>query len=501
MYKIIPVLLTAILLLPAGARAEDPVTPETTAAEQKEPSAAETAAPSEATKAAGPVTPSALDKTPATVKTQPTVKIVAIPINKPAQSSSASPIAKDEVLTLARCIDIALQQQPSLLASMYTVNANQSKVGEAQAAYFPQVNVSGGYTRTQPLPGSTLSSVTRSGRVPSFDSYTGTAALTQLLYDFGKTPTQVGIAKLNLEATRSDLDATRAQTILAVKQAYYGLLRAQRGLEVAQETVTQNNQHLDQAKGFFEVGTKPKYDVTTAEVNLSNAKLNLITAENALRIAMVTLNNTMGVPYAPDYRIEDSLIPVKNNLTFAQAIDAARDNRPELIATGRRVKASEEAIFLATTGFFPVISGSAAYNRASSHEANFKQDGWNAGVAVNIPIFSGFLTYHQVREADANYKAAKANYDLLIQNVILEVQQAYLNLVAAADKIPTAELAQQQATENLEIASGRYAAGVGNPIEVTDAQVTYTNAKTNYTQALYDYAVAVANLEKSMGVK
>jgi outer membrane protein len=106
-----------------------------------------------------------------------------------------------------------------------------------------------------------------------------------------------------------------------------------------------------------------------------------------------------------------------------------------------------------------------------------------------------------VKEADANYKAAKANYDLLRQNVVLEVQQAYLNLAAAADRIPTSEIAQRQATENLEIATGRYNAGVGNPIEVTDAQVTYTNAKTTYIQALYDYNVAVAGLEKSMGLK
>jgi outer membrane protein TolC len=236
-------------------------------------------------------------------------------------------------------------------------------------------------------------------------------------------------------------------------------------------------------------------------VDLSNAQLSLITANNAQKIALATLNNAMGLPDAPDYRVEDIMPFTKQNITFSQAIEAAIQNRPEMIATEWRLKASEETVTLATKGFFPVISGNASYGKASFTDPSFKYSGWNAGVAVTIPIFNGFLTYHQIREAQANYDSAKANYDLLKQNIILEVQQAYLNLIAAADKVPTSELAVKQATENLEIANGRYTFGVGNPIEVTDAEVLYTNARTTYIQALYDYNVAIANLEKSMGLK
>jgi|WetSurMetagenome_2_1015567.scaffolds.fasta_scaffold00736_6 outer membrane protein len=434
------------------------------------------------------------------VKSAPSANVS--PINAPGavktpDGADMGIIKKGEKLTLGRCIEIALIRQPSMLASMYTVDSYQSRIGQAQSGYFPQVSLSGEYNRIKALASSTSSAST--GK--AYDQYVGTAALTQLIYDFGKTPTQVGIARLNLEASRSDLETTRATTIQTVKQSYYGLLKAQRNLEVAGENVRQYTHHLEQAKGFFEVGTKPKYDVTKAEVDLSNAKLNLITADNALRIAKVTLNNSMGLPEAADYLIEDSLGHIKKNLTLRQAIDTAMQNRPEIIATGHRVKASEENISLAQKGFFPVISGSAAYNRGSFNEMTFRNDGWNAGVAVSFPIFSGFLTHHQVKEAEATYNATKANYELLKQNVILEVEQAYLNLVAAEDRIPTSELAQRQATENLEIANGRYEAGVGNPIEVTDAQVSYSSAKTTYIQALYDYNVAIANLDKSMGLK
>jgi outer membrane protein TolC len=416
------------------------------------------------------------------------------------------PIKTGDVLTLNRCIDIALQQQPSLVASQYNIQAGESRVGEAQSAYFPQLSVSGGYSRVKPLSGGTTSSsslneIGSSGRNSSFDQYTGSATVSQTIFDFGKTPTQVKIQKLNLDASHSDFDATRAQTIFSVKQAYYGVLQTQRNLDVAKETVTQFSQHLDQAKGFYEVGVKPKFDVTKAEVDLSNAKLNQITADNALRIARVTLNNAIGLPDAPEYSVEDSLAYVKRDFTISQEIETAFKNRPELQANELRVKSAEASVTLAKTGFFPVVTGNAAYNRASTTDASFREEGWNAGVTVTFPIFSGFLTRHQVAESTALYNAAKANNDLLRQNVILEVQQAALNVRAASDRIPTAELATQQATENLEIASGRYAAGVGNPIEVTDAQVLYSNAKTAYTQALYDYNVAIANLDKAIGVK
>ena len=434
-----------------------------------------------------------------------------LPIAVTAQESmkTAGPISTGDVLTLNRCVDIALQHQPAVSAAQYNIKASESRVGEAQSAYYPQISAQGEYDRIKPLSSSTssLSSNVVSGvgtgsfgSSRSFDQYTASAALSQTIFDFGKTPTQVGIQKLNLDASRADFDTTRAQTILSVKQAYYGILQAQRNFDVAKETVAQFSQHLDQAKGFYEVGTHPKFDVTKAEVDLSNAKLNLITAGNTLRIARVTLNNTMGMPDAPEYAVEDSLAYMKKEITMAQAIESALKNRPEIQATDLRVKASDESINLAKKGYFPVITGNAAYNRESG-DTSFREEGWNAGVVITVPIFSGFLTHHQVQEAIANANAAKANYAVLTQNVTLEVQQAFLNLRAAEERIPTAELGAQQASENLEIATGRYAAGVGNPVEVTDAEVANTNAKTAYIQALYDYNVALANLDKAMGMR
>jgi outer membrane protein TolC len=151
--------------------------------------------------------------------------------------------------------------------------------------------------------------------------------------------------------------------VFNVKQAYYTLLQAAKNLDVAIETVKLNRDQLDQAKGFFDAGVKSKYDVTSAEVNLSNARLVQIRAENAVQIARVTLKNAMGAPDLPDFSIVDTLAFQKYPVTFTDAIQRAYTNRPDLQSTLARKEASKEAVSLARTGYYPTLSGNASVTR------------------------------------------------------------------------------------------------------------------------------------------
>lgn len=424
----------------------------------------------------------------------------------PFKADAEDIIRKDELLTLQRCVEIAVMRHPTILAGQSNVDASQSRVGQAQSNYYPQIGLSAGYSRIKPITGVQAAVSTGiTGNIienptKSFDQFTGSVALSQNIYDFGKTSSQVDIQKFNLDASRSNLETTIEQVLLNVKQAYYGVLRAQRNRVVAVDTVKQFQLHLDQAKGFYEVGTRPKFDVTKAEVDLSNAKLALIRAENTLQVSKVTLNNAMGVPDAPDYLLEDILAFKKYDITLPQAVETAYKNRPDLKSSVATRKSFERSIDLAKTGYYPVLTGNAAYDRS---DTTFfpSGEGWSAGVALTFPIFSGFLTKNQVEEAKANFSAAKANEEALRQSILLDVQQAYLNLLVAEESISNTELTVKQATENLDIANGRYAAGVGNPIEVSDAEVSLAVAKTAYNQALYDYKVARASIEKAMGIR
>jgi len=414
-----------------------------------------------------------------------------LPIGAAAETS----IKKGEMLELEHCIGIALKEHPGIRAAAYTLKASESRVGQAKSGYYPQLSGTASYNRIDPTntPTGRLSTTTES----VYDSYTSSVGLSQNLFDFGKTSAQVQIQSLNLDSSRSDLDQAIAQVVFGVRQSYWGLLRARRNRDVAGEVVGQYEQHLDRARGFFEVGVKPKFDVTKAEVDLSNAKLNLLKAENALRLAQVALNNAMGLPEAPDYEIRDSLAFQRVTVDLEQALRQAYDCRPDLQSILAKKKSLEETITLQKKGYYPYVTGNASYGWGG---VSFLQNqGWNVGATLTIPLFSGFSTKYQVDEAWANLDVLKANEETLRQGIFLEVKQAWLNLQEAADRIVAAEIIVRQAAENLELANGRYAAGIGNPIEVTDALVAQSNAKTNFIAALYDYKMAQASMEKATG--
>ncbi|MFH2068861.1 MAG: TolC family protein [Candidatus Omnitrophota bacterium] len=404
---------------------------------------------------------------------------------------AAGPIQSGDHLTLEICLDIARKANPQIMTAEHGVSASRSKIGQAKSAYYPQLNISSGYNHGWSDTGPTEN---------SSDRYSTSIGVSQNIWDFGKTSAQVEIGKLNLDSSLLNLDEVSGRIVLKVKQAYYQVLQSRKAEEVAREAVAQYQKHLEQAQGFYETGKSPKFDVTKAEVDLSNAKVNLISAENAVRLAFLSLNNAMGVPDASEYTVEDNLSSRHPEITLDEALKTAYQNRPDLKTAATARKSAALSATLAQKNYYPAISGNAGYGW-SGDDFSQKDSNWSAGVTLSVPLFNGFSTKHKVEEARANLRSAESQEETLKQGVFLEVKQAFLTLREAIAKIPVAELTVTQARENLELANGRYQAGVGSPIETTDSQVSYSQARYAYIQALYQYQTARANLDNAMGVK
>ena len=403
---------------------------------------------------------------------------------------AAELIAKGDVLNLQQCIKIALKKHPSINAAASTIRITDSKIGQARAGYFPQLSFQSGYQRTGPAPPAIINTDPN-------NHYSNTLSLSQTIFDFGKTYNQVQIQSLGKESSQADLQDISEQVILGVKQTYYGYLQAKMSRDVAQDTVNQFQQHYEIAKVFFETGKISKIDVTSAEVNLSNANINLLKAENALRIAKITLTNAMGIMNAPEYEIKDDLAYRPYDISLDEALKNAYKNRPDLLSTLKKKEGLEKTIDLNKKGYLPVLAGGAAYGYTGNDIAIDKE--WSVGVTLTFPLFSGLSTKYQVDEAKANLDLLKANEDSLMQKVYLQVESACLSLKEAAERISAGKIIVKQAEETVELARGRYAAGVGSSIEITDAMITLNNAKMTYITALADYSVAQANLEKAIG--
>ncbi|MDX9746779.1 MAG: TolC family protein [Syntrophales bacterium] len=413
----------------------------------------------------------------------------------PVHVSADETIIPGQTLKLERCIEIALAKHPDILAASHQLRVGESRIGQAQSAYFPQLNMETGYDRTQAYKpkGRNLSGTSAS------DFYSGYLGLSQNIYDFGRTPAKVGIASANQDAFRQDLANVVSLVVLNVKQSYYTMLQAEENRRVAEETVDQFQRHLDIAKGFFEAGLKPKFDVTKAEVDLSNARLTLIKAENALRIAGLTLNNAMGMPDAPEFVLDSNLLFERYKPLYQDALREAYENRPDLQSLLYRESAAHKSFDLARAGHYPTVTSYARYGFGGREFP--LGEGWSVGGSLNIPIFSGYLVKNQIAESKADIDVLSANIVSLKQQIRLEISQAFSNLRETASRIETTDLIVRQARENLELAEGRYASGLGSPIEVTDALLALSNARTANISALSDYGNALAALERAVGVK
>ncbi|MCX7822073.1 MAG: TolC family protein [Syntrophobacterales bacterium] len=400
-------------------------------------------------------------------------------------------VKSGEVLDLNQCIEIALRHHPDIRAARYNIQIAESKVGQAKAAYYPQLTATTGYSNSKEM-----STPDVTGK--SFNDYIGQTTLKQTLFDFGRTPAQVDVQRKGAQSSVFDAENIVVQTVFNVKRAYYSLLRAKKNRDVAAEVLKQYEFHLTQAKALYEVGAKPKVDVTKAEVDLTNAKLNLMKAENVVKVAKANLDNAMGVPQAPDYDIKDSLSVEKLSITFEEALQRAYEERSDLKSIKAKVEAAKRSVDLARKDFYPVLATKITYS--IPRNGDFSGDDWDVGLSFSVPLFSGFSTVYKIQESRANLGFLQANEDALKQRIYLEVKESYVNMTEAKERIEAASLAARQSKENLELARGRYGVGAGSSIEVTDALVAYARSQAEYIQALYDYKIAEASLLMAMGL-
>lgn len=402
-------------------------------------------------------------------------------------------VEKTVDMTLDKCIELALGNNPQINAAFHDILASDSRIKQVWSNYFPQLNWQTGYTKMRQLQ---LSDAL--GENLTFNYYLlGQITLQQMLYDFGVTQNQATIRRLDYEAYKTTLSATINNVIYETKDAYYNLLYAFENKRVAEDTVKKFEMFYDQAKAFYEIGMNPKVDVTIAEVNLSNAKLQFIQADNAVNLAVARLNNVMGVPFIDKYNVIERLKYQPVDITFQNTIETARDARPELKLAELKVESAKQTLKLVKKSYFPTLSIEGQYMEGGkTWTSNY---GYNIGGYLNFPTINGMLIKNEIQEARYLYDKEIANAKNTQNKIYLEIQNAYLKLEEKKNQIPVAMLNVKQSKENYELSFGRYRVGEASPTELKDAQINYQQAQLSYYSALYQYNSAKAELEKAIG--
>lgn len=398
----------------------------------------------------------------------------------------------NRILTLNQCIDLGLRMNPAGTISLQALKAAQEKIEEGRAGYYPSFKLSSGYTYTTPQ-----------NRMPqvSADSYDTRLALRQTLFDAGATANLIKGIKHGVSVQEHEVSKTELDIAYNIRLTFIDTLKKRALLEVEKKARAGRERHLAQAQALHQAGVSSRADVIKSEVQLSNARLNVVRAENAVLSAKATLSAFMGVAVTVQFELDgrwvDSL--PQAGLPGVEEVRAeALNRRPELKGILARLDAAAAAISQAESGSYPNVSLDASYGwQENSFVPTEKK--WGVGVTVGIPIFEQLTTRSKVAQAEAGRNGLKAAALQTMRQIELEVEQAWLGLKEAQDRLQVSRKTLEQAEEDLRVSEGRYKEGIGTILEVIDAQTGLTSARTNSVVAAYDIANATAKLDRATG--
>jgi len=411
-------------------------------------------------------------------------------------------------LTLQDSIRIALQNSRTLRTVLQDERKANARVREARGAGLPQLDVSANYRRLDRVP---------KARFPSFDPVTGsftfseieiqpidsgtaTVSLSQVVDISGLVRTATDAASLFSRIANLDVQRTRNDIVLQVKQAFYDVLRTQELVKVAEEALQNAQIRRRLAEAAVEAGVSPKLDVMRADAAVAAAQQSVITARNALQLAKAAFNNVLGRRVDEPVELLPGDEPVPQDMDFATCLQEALSRRPEIVQANMGVSLAEKQVTAARRDLLPtlVVRGQWDFNLKTS-TFQPRESSYTTIAALQFKIWDSGQTQGRVEQARADVDRAKITAENVREGIALEVRNAYLSLQEAREKVAAAEKGVQAATESLRVARVRYEAGVSTQLELSDAELAYTQAEQNLVNARYDLRVAWSRLEKALG--
>ena len=415
------------------------------------------------------------------------------------------------VYSLDEALAYALAHQPQLRQAGETKAAAEARVAQARSAYLPQLNAAlsyqhnssdffslgGGGANTGVLDSTGSLGTSAFG---SRNRYAGSLGLNQLLWDFGQTTGRIGSARAGARAQDANERSTANQTAYDVRAAFFQVQATQALWNSAKDALANQERHAAQIQAYVEVGKRPQIDLAQARSELATARVQAINAENNFQNAKEQLRVAMGLEPGVAFEIGAGEMPAVEGEAsdVTPLIAGAAERRPDIAALDEQYRAQEVATRAFRRAYLPTLDGSARLTD-SGPTPNDLSWNWSAGVSLNWDLFKGGLTQAQVAEARHQTAALASQKTALRQKAAAEVTQAWLAIRAAKSGLAAADEAVTNARERLRLAEGRYVEGLGNAVELGDAQSAVVAAEAQAIQAHFQLALARAQLRRAIG--
>lgn len=405
-------------------------------------------------------------------------------------------------LSIADCVAAAFQNSPKIRRQKYNLDIAKSNVGIAKSQYFPVINAGAGFYNENNTDNNYYFSHYR--ELPTIG-----VTVNKLIWNFGKTTAYIKMEEFYKIGAEYEFMDSLCSTLFDVKLKYYSLLRSKAMLQVAENNVKINENFVKLAK------SKNKTDLTTAQLNLSNAKVKYIEAKNNYKNAKVDLNNSMYLDNQPDYKIKNTytfayendfsygsdgkkiqpFLPETFTFPVDRAVQIAYDNSPDLNVLISTKKAMEQSLAYIKKTYLPDLTADAGYGLNHTNQTN--NNSFHVGVNLTSSVNLMELK-HSIKGADAQVNLADNEILLFKKDLYFEVKRALNNVEKAQDQIPTARMEAEQSLENLKLVEAQYKSNELNYVALQNARKEYIQALTEYINSLYNYNIALIQVEMAM---
>ncbi len=429
--------------------------------------------------------------------TQNTLLIISLTIFSLSFTTISSLSAKEVDLT--ELIPLALDNNPTIDIAKQQVIQSSGQLTQAKSGYLPRLTVNAGVAQTH------IKDLTPEDE----DTVLATSlSASQLIYDFGQTTGLINSSKYNREAAKSNLEQNLQDVVFQVKNSYYSALEKTHLVVVSEQAVKTYEQHLYRARKYFEAGVRTQIDITNAELELANTRLNLLRTNSSVKTALVKLEQVVGTkPNGGDYTLKTDGKPLTSlvdnmpvlNGPLDQLLDMANKNRPGLAQLVQLLKSAEASLTQAKGEYWPTLFASALYDEYET-DLQVLNDQWQVGAGLTWELFSGFETEGKVAEAKGRMMEISSSKHELELAIIQDVTDSFLRAEEHRDSVKIAQLAMKLAKRNLELAEGRYQAGLGDMLEFNDAQLNYTRSQSDLVTNYFAYLISLARIDRAIGI-
>ena len=407
------------------------------------------------------------------------------------------------VLTLEESIQLALDRNLEVQVAKEEVRFALERKNEARTSFLPKFSADYSYRRPSETQ-TTIGGVTFQNVDRNQFALTGTVQ--QPIFTGLEILSTYQLSEMGLDVAKIQLQRTRLNLILAVKQAYFEILRAEKIRQVEEQSVLQLKEGVRVAQNFVQVGMRPKVDVLDAETRLGESELALIVAINDIGVAKARFNTVLRQAIDTPVAVVDILSTQSYKRSYESTQQIALQHRPELLEANKNVDIAEKEVTLVKSDYYPDIDVSANYYRLGdtpdvNGSAVTDRERWDVIAAARWTFFEWGKTRYATNQQRTRLRQSKETREQIKDGILLEVKTAYLAVQAAEKGIRVAAKSVESAEENFRISQERYKEQVATATETLDAQTRLTRARTNYTNALVIFNLARAELVRAMGLE